>query len=366
MTTELRYLHAFRAAAAAPDEEARAALLAEIEVAASSPSAQPAAATPSAPAPAARSAPAVPAGGRARRRRSLLAGLGGLAAAGAAAVAIALGTGVGGGDVRPQPASAVEALRAAAGAASAQPYVPLTPGRYWYVKTSGFGDMTGSDTARRTMSVTLPVTTERWTAPGRWSRSRTAIGTAARFPTERDRRLWIAAGRPWAGTVHDDRGAPSPYDRDERPFASDRLGTARPEDLPEEVERLAERVRQIADAGAAAYGGAGSAGREQVWGTAVRLLAQGDAPLPPRTRAALFEVLAQIPGVTSRGTVRDARGRSGTAIALTLFGSLREELVVDERTGTLLETRSSGRDGSFRGRTTFLASGVVDSVRARP
>ncbi|MEV6008023.1 hypothetical protein AB0M29_14525 [Streptomyces sp. NPDC051976] len=65
------------------------------------------------------------------------------------------------------------------------------------------------------------------------------------------------------------------------------------------------------------------------------------SPAPPKLRAALFRVLAQLPGVHLDGTRKDITGRSGTQISMTMSGAVwhgfGESLLVQPRTGTLLQ-----------------------------
>lgn len=386
MTTELRHLHAFRAAAAEPDDDARATaratLLAEIEAAAE-PAARPAAAARPAP-PARPEAPAAPR--RPVRHRRLLAGLGGLAAAGAAAVAIALGTGVGGGDVQPQPATASEVLRRAADAAAAQPYAPLRPGRYWYVRTEGDGLRSAflhwREPEQSFMAATFAETRETWWAERGRGRSRIVIRGRPRFPNAAARRAWIAGGRPWRDDVHDEATPPSG-----RPGA-DLLGVLTPAALaalPTDPDMLAAHLRAEVERRLRDWPGEqpAEAARATTLSTLLTVLRQQVVPTPPELRAALFQVLARLPGSETRGEAADALGRRGVVVAWddSAVGE-RLELVIEPVTGTLLEerrvrTRTGWLDHRYRTaemrepagtviRTTYVASGVVDSVRARP
>ncbi|MFF3553954.1 hypothetical protein ACFYXL_11125 [Streptomyces tsukubensis] len=68
--------------------------------------------------------------------------------------------------------------------------------------------------------------------------------------------------------------------------------------------------------------------------------------------------------MTLTGPVRDGAGRTGTE--LVFRGAVAtDHLVVDPRTGVLLETRSVTTKGSERGkvrRTTYLSSGPADRI----
>ncbi len=66
------------------------------------------------------------------------------------------------------------------------------------------------------------------------------------------------------------------------------------------------------------------------------------APVPPKARAAAFRMLAALPGVIPAGTVRDADGRRGTAVAMNEIDpggtpeAIQERLVIDPADGRAL------------------------------
>lgn len=100
-------------------------------------------------------------------------------------------------------------------------------------------------------------------------------------------------------------------------------------------------------------------------------------------RAALFRVLAGLPGVQLLGRQRDRLGRSGIAVAVTLPGGpdrVREELLFDPATSNLLQTQmvelptrarsaSGGPSmpaGTVVDYTDFISRGVVNSITQLP
>jgi hypothetical protein len=108
-------------------------------------------------------------------------------------------------------------------------------------------------------------------------------------------------------------------------------------------------------------------------------------PTSPQLRAALFRVLAGLPGVQLLGHQRDRLGRSGIAVAVTEGGPdlVREELLFDPVTSNLLqaetvELRMSTRSasggpsipatpaGTVAQYTDFLSRGVVNSITRLP
>lgn len=318
-----------------------------------------------------------------RPRRRLLAGAGGLLAAGAAAVAVALSSGVGDGDVRPQRATAAQVLRAAADDVARQQQTPLRAGQWYYVKTEGEEGFTGG-TNGSAYEVTVPQTTEEWSAPGRWGRTRQATGTTPSFPTPAAKEAWTAAGRPWVGEVHDQRVAPSRASPGE--LEAGALGLVRPERLPTDAAVLEKRIDAAARAAIArasfrpdlSEAAIEDQVHQAVFTTAGALLAQPTLPVPPAVRAAAYRVMARVPGVVLLGPDKDALGRPGTVIALDVPGARnRTELVIEPSTGLLLELRSrivgvqadpsTGRPpAGTTTRSTIVATGVVDSVRERP
>lgn len=84
------------------------------------------------------------------------------------------------------------------------------------------------------------------------------------------------------------------------------------------------------------------------------------APSSPDLRAALYEVLAGIPGIRLRGPAKDAVGRTGTAVELD-GDDRRGRLVIAPKTALLLETGvyalGGKEDGRLVSRSTFLSVG---------
>ncbi|MGI5201277.1 hypothetical protein ACQEU6_06725 [Spirillospora sp. CA-108201] len=74
------------------------------------------------------------------------------------------------------------------------------------------------------------------------------------------------------------------------------------------------------------------------------LMADRSAPLPAQTRAALFQMLASLPGVRSLGTVKDPLGRSVTALTMSdttgALGTLDWRLYLDARAATVVGTEA--------------------------
>jgi hypothetical protein len=101
-----------------------------------------------------------------------------------------------------------------------------------------------------------------------------------------------------------------------------------------------------------------------LYATASSLLA--DAPVTPRQRAALYQVIASLPGVHLDGTAKDELGRTGTAISMTqrYFANgpvVTRTLLIDPRTGKVLQESDSGRKGPLNP-TTYVFTGWTDKI----
>ncbi|MFJ4775815.1 CU044_5270 family protein [Streptomyces sp. NPDC088762] len=90
-----------------------------------------------------------------------------------------------------------------------------------------------------------------------------------------------------------------------------------------------------------------------------------DAPLEPRQRAAVYEALADMPGLRLIGPVKDSKERAGTAVEVDTPHT-RVRLIIDPRTGGLLEKTIHFLDGPNGGkiaeRVTVLSSGPEQSL----
>jgi hypothetical protein len=80
---------------------------------------------------------------------------------------------------------------------------------------------------------------------------------------------------------------------------------------------------------------------ERLWNETPNLLAEW--PLTPRTRAAAYRMLADLPGIRSIGRVTDPLGRPGVAVARTEhdqgFGTVERQLVFDPETSAFLASQ---------------------------
>ena len=68
-----------------------------------------------------------------------------------------------------------------------------------------------------------------------------------------------------------------------------------------------------------------------------------ESPAPPALRRALFQVAANVPGVTLLGPSKDLDGRSGIAVQRN-----GEELILDRTSGRLLQTSGPSFTATYR------------------
>jgi hypothetical protein len=95
---------------------------------------------------------------------------------------------------------------------------------------------------------------------------------------------------------------------------------------------------------------------------------------PSKLRAALYRIVANLPGVEYVGRATDDAGRTGIGVAFpNENGGVRQELVFDPITSQLLAERSvltqdaqEGPAGAVMESATYLVSGVVNSTHQRP
>jgi hypothetical protein len=117
---------------------------------------------------------------------------------------------------------------------------------------------------------------------------------------------------------------------------------------------------------------------EVVWQTAWDLLA---GPITPGTRAALYRVLAEQPGIKLLGSTTDASGRHGTALAMIKSSAemnsdtgpttIQDRLIIDPKSARLLAHESytldsNGQPGQRMESTTYSATGWTNKLGVRP
>jgi hypothetical protein len=294
---------------------------------------------------------------RSRRRRwPLLV----TAAVAASACAVALALSVRG----DEPATAATALRHAAAAAERQPAPPLRAGQYVYTRSSDewmsfTGGGTNVDTGESSpmFGVMVPVERQVWLGPDGRGWLRQTSGEPV-FLSERDRELWVAAGRPDLGDRNEDVELRND-DGPELPMATLSL-TDDPDELRRDLEASLDEDEKGRAAGPRMFTAVGDYLRETA--------------TTPAQRAALYEVAAGIDGVELLGDVTDHAGRAGTAVAVDdPDQGVRHTLVFDPDTGAFLEETevtlaANGygyAEGVTVGRSTYLETRIVDEIPPR-
>ncbi|MEU7893770.1 CU044_5270 family protein [Nonomuraea sp. NPDC049152] len=231
---------------------------------------------------------------------------------------------------------------------------PATSGEFWHTETLGRNLFT----APGGYVMVTEQRDEMWVSKrGQWSRSQ-YLG--AKPATDEDRAKWAAAGSPAEIKVAvpgKGVGRLVPVAAN-KPYTSHHTG--------KEVFWLGRNVT-LADlaalpddeAGLKAwllkyYEGKGTESdapmAEDAWLFQVTAGLITDMPVSAKVRGAAFRMLAALPSVTAVGEVTDARGRSGTAIAMETESSangadgdkglLQDRLIIDEQTGVALGRES--------------------------
>jgi hypothetical protein len=92
-------------------------------------------------------------------------------------------------------------------------------------------------------------------------------------------------------------------------------------------------------------------------------------PVSGAVRAAAYRIIAGLPGIESLGTVQDALGRQGVGIVLPEYqqgdlGTVRQEVVVDAKSGTLLANETILTSPSALARSAGLTAGIALNYQA--
>lgn len=293
-------------------------------------------------------APDAPRGRRRPGRRAAV-----LAAAAVTAVVCAVGiTVVGGGDGGPAPASAAErvltdAARAASATADAVPQ-----GKYRYVGVRAWYSSEGDVGNGTYFAALVEQRNETWIPAddtGVWHFRSTSSG----------RYRWLAGSESEAekrGIVPPERGVSEekgrcgdyyPPDGEASSCANVQVGWNQPRaewiaGLPRDPERLAERLRDDVRS----WPDDGSGVTADMFSAATSALESG--MLPADLRAALYLVLADLPGIRITERVANLDGRTGVAFSLPSPGMSRRDVILDPESGEFIGSRSvvtKHRDG---------------------
>jgi len=179
------------------------------------------------------------------------------------------------------------------------------------------------------------------------------------FPTSQDEAKWKELGSPnllpsGKNTVDDNR--PRPLSIVNMNITMQNVGK-----LPTSKKALAERLR----ANFRALPDPDKEFATYLWQTTVDLMT---APTTPGTRAALFRILAEQPGITSKGEVEDATGRKGIGLTVKEADGTEYDLIINEDTAELLEYSVISKDEDAENfvRQTYEEVGWTDKLGRRP
>lgn len=388
---ELNLMRSFRAERAQPDPAARAqawrALEARFEAA-------PAAAAPIAPT----------RRGRFSLRRRLLVFAGAAAAAAAAAGVLVLGSGP-----TAQPAAA-QILRETA-AIAASPEGPAAsplpgPGQFLYTKVARLqfegwitgcrfgidrpcGSVGAMMSGKDAFNALMPTIEEQWLAADGSGRRRELAGTP-RFLTAGERRHWEAEGSPlpapfepeyqrnfplaFEGALELGRGVVD-VERTDGMRGFRFPDTSRLPTDPQELRRTIEGNRASHDGFNGIDPGAARLDSAATTAELLNILSEG-SPMTPQLRAAVFNALAEMPGIEVDTDASDFLGRPGYAIrSIEPKTGNGSEFVFDPGTAELLAKRYFIGDpaqnprlegvpaGATVNATAYLETGIVDSTR---
>lgn len=292
------------------------------------------------------------------RRRPWLAPIAGLAACALAAVLLAVGLGSG-----TSESAAAQVLTRAAAALREQ---RLARGHYYFQRFREVVTIVNltvpGPPGTPSYRATFVSEGDSWIGAG--GSGRISSKQSLTFPTPQDRARWIAAGSPSLGSLplgSVERNI-GPADTTNSAFAYFGLTVRGLLGLVDNPAALAERLKTAAlhpVAHRLAIPDAPAPGiATDEAGLAAALLGGGSGgsqPLPPRLSAALYELLARLPGVKLLTHATDHSGRAG--IAITLGPST---MIFDPHTYSLLGREEFDPDGPWY--YTSLASGVVGSL----
>jgi hypothetical protein len=296
-----------------------------------------------------------------RRRLLLFAG----AVAGAAAIAVVL---VHNSGPTAQPASAAEILHGAAAAASQAPMTSVPgPGQFLFRKeqqleiegwrhplppegadlpVAGSG---GTISGPHAFNALMPRTVESWTGQNGGGRSREVAGTPQFWSPEEEAR-WKAAGSPLPPPFDAEyqqryrtafRGAlelgPRVVDMDTRGWGNFNFPDT--SKLPTEPIALRHAVEgnEIEVSGFNLMYKAKHLDTEQTMEELINVLLEGEPT--PQLQAAIFDALAELPGMAVDTEATDGLGRHGDAIQLRVKKGIREEYLFDPASGEVLASR---------------------------
>jgi hypothetical protein len=313
------------------------------------------------------------------------------AACAAAAVAVVA---IPGGPTVAPPSAAAAVLDRAALAAADNPTITLGPDQYLY---SDIHTLAGSywqwgspaDSAYTIEAETV----QTWVAANGADRRLTTYDGPQQFATPAGHEAWVKAMQAGEPSIAPQTNTPSgQYDSHDGPG-----GFAAPDDLSQ-LPTDPATLRQLIDTGKTGLNEVGFPEHAAItpaytFATAAEILATPALNSSAALRTALYDVMADTPGIQLLGTASDHSGRSGTEIAGPVGGGIgsqtpygangvRDEVIIDPSTGDVLEINLVNADPSLNNAETqsiygntagqtftwtdYLTSGVVNSTSSTP
>lgn len=249
----------------------------------------------------------------------------------------------GGNDGTVQSAAAAALHRVAVTAAGRPQPAALGPRQYVYTKSVGLEPSDTYDVGANRdqhFSVMLPIVRQIWIAGNGAGRLVERDGTP-RFVSPHDRQVWIASGRPPLG------GNRLSTERLDRGSSLDLSG------LPTDPGQLRQLIEERRIEG-------GPRGNDETFTIIGDMLRETYAP--PKLRAALFQIAADLPNVHLFGHT-SWTPRPGIAVGYISAGT-RHELAFDPQTSALLGERTVAvKTGAVTSQVVYVASGIVDSIK---
>jgi hypothetical protein len=287
---------------------------------------------------------------RTRRRRITISVAG--AAVAALGAAITLITSIT--PVVPVSPAAAAILNQAAVAASHQKPIVLPPGDYFYTMTRGFGIVMTEWKPRMIYYPEYVSTDQSWlTANGNGKDIYTIVSPITFAHGTRD--IWIAAGKPAIYSQN-----PTITTGDEVPLVNLSHLPARPAAL---ARQISHKRTGLADINADIEDPSSPTG---LFRAALEILSTKSVGGTPALRSALFNLMAQQPGIKDLGTTKTRSGQSGIGLETS-----------PDRTGTVIRTIISATNGQVLETdqythgyldtwTDYLGSGIVKHIGQVP
>jgi hypothetical protein len=284
----------------------------------------------------------------------------GLAATTAVVVALLPGAGTDVGRVGPSIASAQTLLERAAQAISRHAWRPLSAGEYFYSREVGSNPGHNGPASGRPTFIQ-----EAWFGPNGFARL-VQTGPETMIPGG-DLQIFHATAQQLKGERHRQRsGAHLRILAYSQKFRWGDLDYEQLIHLPTDPAKLLRYIEHHAVGGGPRF--------SDIFSYAQTLLGAGGtggSPLPPKVSAAMYRVIARLPGMRLIGPTRDPLGRPGVAVGLFFKHQPgRIELIFNPKTGVLLggriislSAKAGAPPGTVMAWSAIENQGVVHSYR---